>query len=414
VWFAAGVLATVAVSHWWAPARTPDAAAVREVLLENPQLLAEQPQLLARVQAILRSRQRDAEAASRRRLIAQRWARLTQPAFAPTLGDVRARPVLIEFTDYGCEPCRASAAAVEGVLATRPQVRVAVLLLPTSGAVSEFAARVAYAAWRQNPGRFAQFHRLMLGQREELTSERVLHNAAAAGLDVEQIQEQSSVAEVREHLAQVRQFAQDINVVGVPTFVHDGRVLSGGVSTTELEAFVQSPPGVTVASGKPEALRPGFALLDHTGRPTTVADFRGRWFIAYFGFTSCPDVCPTSLLLLAQALRAMGPQAGLITPVLISVDPRHDTPETLARYVKNFGPGFLGLTGTSAQVASAVASFGAYYEPPEEAGGSPVHSAMFYLVDPRGNLDRQLSGELSAKQIAHYLQKSLAQDNGSS
>lgn len=407
--FIIGALTASAGTYWWARGRSPDAALVRDALLRDPEILAGHPEILAAAQSIVRSREQNDRAAVRRQLIGGKWARLTHPAFAPTLGNPNGDAVLIEFTDYGCEPCRASAPAVEAVLESMPQIRVVVLLLPTSGAVSEFAARVGYTAWLQSPAKFAQFNRLMLSASGGLTTQSILRCATEAGLDVEQLQQDANSSEVRAHLAQVKQLAGDLNVIGVPAFVADGRLLSGGVSAAQLDAFARSIPHALTAGNGANPVRPDFVLVDQSGQPRTMAAFRDRWLLVYFGFTRCPDVCPTSLMRLAQALRTLGDQAHAITPALITVDPEHDSPEVLARYVKAFGSTFVGLTGSRAQISAALESFGAYSEPAEDPQAMPSHSATFYLVDPRGNLSRRMSAELSASQIARYLRNSVAQ-----
>ena len=382
-WFTLGALTAGMGALWWMHTQGPDPEAVRDALLEDPEILAGAPQIMASAQAVIRSREQNAQAAARRELIGAKWARVMNASFAPGLGDSEADSVLMEFTDYGCEPCRATAPAVEAVLDSMAHTRVVILLLPTSGPVSEFAARVAYAAWLQDPGRFVKFNRRMMSSREEFTPQTILRHAADCGLDLEQLQEEMNSSEVRAHLAQVREFAEDLHVGGVPTFVGDGRLLSGGVSAAQLGAFARSIPRTMTAARRAHPLRPEFSLVDQTGEARTLAAFRDRWLLVYFGFTRCPDVCPTSLMRLSQALRAMGEQASHITPALITVDPEHDSPEILARYVKSFGSAFVGLTGTRAQVSAALDSFGAYSEPGEDLQSMPSHSASFYLVRSR-------------------------------
>ena len=93
-----------------------------------------------------------------------------------------------------------------------------------------------------------------------------------------------------------------------------------------------------------------FTLTDHTGKRVTDQDFRGRFMLVFFGFTYCPDVCPTALQVMAAALEKLGRKAEQITPVLITVDPERDTPEQMAMYVKSFHPRLVGLTGTPAEI----------------------------------------------------------------
>src|SRR5690606_11015171 len=102
-----------------------------------------------------------------------------------------------------------------------------------------------------------------------------------------------------------------------------------------------------------EALVGGpFALTDHTGERVTDQDFRGRYMLVYFGYTWCPDVCPTELQVISSALDELGDKAAQIRPIFITVDPERDTVAQMADYVANFHPSFVGLTGSSEEVAA--------------------------------------------------------------
>ena len=112
--------------------------------------------------------------------------------------------------------------------------------------------------------------------------------------------------------------------------------------------------GRVVSTGKMEVGGP-FRLTDHTGKPRSDSDFRGRYMLIYFGFTYCPDICPTTLAVMAEALDQLGPDAQKIVPILITVDPERDTPAVLAEYVKAFGPSFVGLTSSAASCSTSKA-----------------------------------------------------------
>jgi protein SCO1/2 len=147
-----------------------------------------------------------------------------------------------------------------------------------------------------------------------------------------------------------------------------------------------------------------FRLVDHTGRETTLASFRGRPVLLFFGYTHCPDICPLTLSRLTSAVRELGGRASDVRIVLVTVDPARDTPPVLAGYVRRFGPGVVGLTGDSAAVSRAMAGYGAYTLPPATgvrvgaAGpahqGHPTtpgtgalgHSGVVYGIDRAGNL----------------------------
>ena len=100
-----------------------------------------------------------------------------------------------------------------------------------------------------------------------------------------------------------------------------------------------------------------FRLLDHTGKPRTLADFRGKAVVMFFGFTHCPDVCPTTLSDMRQVMQKLGPDAARLQVLFVTVDPMRDTPELLAKYVPTFHPDFLGLYGDAAAIAKVTKDF---------------------------------------------------------
>ena len=147
---------------------------------------------------------------------------------------------------------------------------------------------------------------------------------------------------------------------------------------------VQLPQGI--ALGGP------FSLQDHNGQRVTEGAFAGRLGLIYFGFTYCPDVCPTELGLMASALDLLGPDASRVLPVLITIDPARDTAAALADYVSRFHPALIGLTGTEEEIATAARAFRVYYRKIQPPGASDYlmdHSSFIYLVGPDGKV-RQL------------------------
>jgi protein SCO1 len=141
------------------------------------------------------------------------------------------------------------------------------------------------------------------------------------------------------------------------------------------------------------------------GAAITEQTYRGKWLVVYFGYTSCPDVCPTTLLDIAQALQALGPRAGAVQGLFITVDPKRDTPGVLTEYVKSFDPHFVALTGTAAQIAAAAKDFNVFHEQHnnDDGGYSVDHSAYVYLIDPEGRLAKAITSEGGSKQIATAL-----------
>ncbi|WP_206419880.1 SCO family protein [Minwuia thermotolerans] len=138
-------------------------------------------------------------------------------------------------------------------------------------------------------------------------------------------------------------------------------------------------------------IRSEFTLTDHTGKRVTEAAFLGRWQLAFFGFTHCPDVCPTTLAYMARVLDMLGDTAERVAALFITVDPGRDTPEALAEYVSAFHPGLVGLTGSEADIAAAANAFRVFYERMEQDsapdGYVMAHSGYIYLMTPDGQFE---------------------------
>jgi cytochrome oxidase Cu insertion factor (SCO1/SenC/PrrC family) len=171
--------------------------------------------------------------------------------------------------------------------------------------------------------------------------------------------------------------------------------------------------GRVVSTGSIDVGGP-FKLTDHLGQPRTDADFRGRYMLIYFGFTFCPDICPTTLAVVAEALDRLGADAKKIVPVLITVDPQRDTPAVLADYVKAFGPTFVGLTGSADQIKDVEKKFRVYAvkRPTGESGGKDGtygvdHSNILYLVGPDGKVVHFYTESISPDDLAKDLRSKI-------
>ena len=128
-------------------------------------------------------------------------------------------------------------------------------------------------------------------------------------------------------------------------------------------------------------------LTDHTGRPRRLEDWRGKVVVLFFGFTHCPDVCPTTLADLSQVVKDLGPDAERVQVLFVTVDPERDTREALAKYVGAFDPRFLGLSGDADATQRAAREFKVFYEKRKTADGYSVdHSGQTYVIDPQGRL----------------------------
>jgi protein SCO1/2 len=163
--------------------------------------------------------------------------------------------------------------------------------------------------------------------------------------------------------------------------------------------------GAQVSIGGP------FTLVNGDGRTVTDQDFRGQWMLVYFGYTFCPDVCPTSLSVVAGALDKLGPaELDKITPVFITVDPARDTPAVMKDYASAFHPKMVGLTGSDEQVAAAMKAYKVYAA--KAKGGEPTaytvdHSSILYLIGPDGRFVAHFPHGTGSDDLAAALKKHL-------
>ena len=132
-----------------------------------------------------------------------------------------------------------------------------------------------------------------------------------------------------------------------------------------------------------------FALTDHNGKPRTLADFKGKAVLVFFGYTQCPDVCPTTMAEMAAVMKQLGPLADKVQVLFVTVDPERDTPELLSKYVPAFDPRFLGLAGDKTALDKVTKEFKVFYQKvPGKTPGSYTmdHTAASYAFDPQGRV----------------------------
>ena len=150
-----------------------------------------------------------------------------------------------------------------------------------------------------------------------------------------------------------------------------------------------------------------FTLTDHKGKRVTDQDFRGRYMLIFFGFTYCPDVCPSELQVMSAALDELGPKAEKIQPIFITIDPARDTPEAMKLYVANFHPRMVGLTGSPEDIAQVAKAYRVYYARAKGSENQPDylmdHSTILYLMGPDGKFVKHFTYGTDAKGLAAAL-----------
>jgi protein SCO1/2 len=183
--------------------------------------------------------------------------------------------------------------------------------------------------------------------------------------------------------------------------------LLGAGAAVATRLIVGAPPRVT-SSGTASVGGP-FTLVATDGATVSDQTYRGKWRIIYFGYTFCPDACPVALAKLSTALEKVGPGAGKLQALFITVDPQRDTQRVMSEYLKSFDSRIAGLTGSQAQIDSIVKEY-RVYAAPQKTGGSDYlvdHSAYFYVMDPQGNFVNVLDPDLTGEEIADRLRKAM-------
>ena len=168
--------------------------------------------------------------------------------------------------------------------------------------------------------------------------------------------------------------------------------------------------GKAIRTGTP-AIGGPFTLISTNGENVTDQSFRGKWLLIFFGYTSCPDLCPTALTNVSVALEKFGPDTSRLQPLFITVDPQRDTRDVMANYLKSFDSRILGLTGTQAQIDSVIKEYRLSVAlQKSETGGDDYlveHSAYIYLMDPQGTFVNVIMGNEDGDAIAAWLRKEM-------
>jgi protein SCO1/2 len=187
--------------------------------------------------------------------------------------------------------------------------------------------------------------------------------------------------------------------------------LIGALGGAALLALSQGGQGPAVQTSGKALIGGPFTLVDQTGKTVTDQDFRGRYMLVFFGFTHCPDICPAELQVMSAALDALGPKADSVVPIFITLDPERDTQAAMAAYVKNFGPRFVGLTGSSEQIAAAAKAYRVAYSKFQQdktsSDYSIDHSALVYLMGKNGEYITHFAYGTPASQMTETLRRYL-------
>ena len=158
-----------------------------------------------------------------------------------------------------------------------------------------------------------------------------------------------------------------------------------------------------------------FTLTSSDGSTVTEQTYRGKWLLVYFGYTFCPNTCPTTLLEITAALERLGPDAAKLQPIFITVDPKRDTPDVMAKYTQSFDSRIVGLSGTPEQIAAVAQEYGVYYVA-HKSGDSANdytmdHSTYLYVMDPQGQFMQAFDADTSANRIADDLPRLVRQED---
>ncbi|HEY7990374.1 MAG TPA: SCO family protein [Stellaceae bacterium] len=186
--------------------------------------------------------------------------------------------------------------------------------------------------------------------------------------------------------------------IGIAGFIVALAVILGGFAYRQLSTAEQAPVGI---GGD-------FTLVDQNGATRHDSDFRGKLMLIYFGYTFCPDVCPTTLTMMTDALAKLGPDAARFAPIFITVDPSRDKPAQLKQYIEAFDPRFTALTGGADQIAKVAREYRVYYR--KVAGDKPNnytmdHSSVIYLMARDGRYVGHFNTDIDADTLAQDLKQ---------
>ena len=188
-----------------------------------------------------------------------------------------------------------------------------------------------------------------------------------------------------------------------------GSAFLGGLLSVLLVLLLVAGRAPVSTQASASAIGGPFALTGHHGRTVTEKDLKGHPTLVFFGFTHCPDVCPTTLFEVSEVLRRLGPDAGGARALFVTVDPERDKPDTLSDYLSSFDPHITGLTGSAEEVARVLKTYRVYSKKVPTEGGDYTmdHTALVYLMDKEGRFVAPFNVKRSAEAAAADLRKYL-------
>jgi len=192
-------------------------------------------------------------------------------------------------------------------------------------------------------------------------------------------------------------------------------LLAAAVFTTAVALLIVRPPPKVTTSGTAAVGGP-FTLVANNGENVSDQTYRGKWLLIFFGYTYCPDACPTVLNNISVALEKLGSDASKLQPLFVTVDPQRDTGEVMTDYLKSFDSRIVGLTGTQAQIDTVTKEYRVYVsQQKSETSGDDYlvsHSAYIYLMDPQGKFLNVIQGGAAGEEIAAWVGKEMTHPNG--
>jgi protein SCO1 len=189
--------------------------------------------------------------------------------------------------------------------------------------------------------------------------------------------------------------------------------LIGALGGAAALVMSQGTPGNTVVTAGKALVGGPFTLVGEGGKIVTDRDFRGKHMLVFFGFTHCPDICPAELQVMSASLEELGDKAKEVAPIFITLDPERDTPDVVTSYVKNFGPEFVGLTGSPEAIAAAAKAYRVAYskftpEGADKTGNYSIdHTALVYLMGPDGEFITHIPYDTTPAKMTETLRRYL-------